>query len=453
MKITLYHGDNYNTKEILPPLMLNGNAQAGPGIYFSQNLAIAESYGSNLIKIEVDSEKFFDARTSTGEQGIPTSDISLLFNTLLSQDKDGVMVGLLQDYAPSYEIQEHGDITDSAISHIVNTMRGGELRHLQVELAESFGIKPFVEAWGKVFPENIGNHEKETGFYSIIKKDVPVAPYLLKREIEALVLHTDKKAFLGGARHKQFTKGSVSSSYSSFVYFKDDNKEVFRGDSMVLFEGTGEEEASICSDYNFSGKRHVSSHLASPVIPLSYLSLQKRGRKEKPVGSIVEGQEMYFITPSSPPQRVEVVKVLSGGVEVLTDTPRQNLYIREMESLVRKGDLPFEVVEIVKAPEKLRKSLDMNSKATHIDAHGYSYFFGESDTTLDPCLFSSHKETPFVRRVTFCYDEVTSFSLEVSGVELSTKGNNLCRELFEPISVPDLIPSTLKSTASHPSKR
>lgn len=184
--MTLYHGDEYGTEKIEAKRMMGGNSQEGPGIYFTEDEKVARMYGKHIAEIEVDPKSFLNAREYAGEQ-IPQRKLVKLFKELSRRGEGGdQMVGLMNDYG--YEVYDSENIPDSVFEGLVITMKGEELRNMQVELAQRFGTEEFVGAWQKTLPENIGNYAESTGFYSVISSNVEFSiPKQNKLEIDEAI--------------------------------------------------------------------------------------------------------------------------------------------------------------------------------------------------------------------------------------------------------------------------
>ncbi len=173
--LTIYHGDNHETKKIDPKLMMNGNVQEGIGIYFG-NLVVAKSYGKDIVQAEVNQKDFKPSR------GTVKRNLKLAYNILrdLWHIDPESMYYLITDWVEIVEIE---DITHDDIRLLAQKMGSDEVRNFQITLAEAFGVENFVKIWNKVYPKNTGTYDKDTGFYAIINPKVPLVPFKEQDEI------------------------------------------------------------------------------------------------------------------------------------------------------------------------------------------------------------------------------------------------------------------------------
>ncbi len=167
-KIKLYHGDNFKTKELDSKLMLNGNNQEGVGIYFG-TLDVAKSYGKNIIEIELDRSRLVPSRAIAQEYISETKICSLLDG--LKEENPKAMVGYLQDWGK--EVYEIDGISSKDIMFLAEQNKEEEIRNLQIELAQRFGVENFVKVWNKEMDID-GTYDNETGFYAVINTDINV---------------------------------------------------------------------------------------------------------------------------------------------------------------------------------------------------------------------------------------------------------------------------------------
>jgi len=163
-KVTIYHGDNHNTKEIKPTQMDKGNMQNGPGIYFSEDITVAKLYGKNIVQVEVDPKKFIPSRG-------PVSKMKLgyyMLKDLWKVDKEA-MYYLISDWI---EVHEPDDVTIDDVALLFSKMKQNEIRNFLITLSDSFGVEELVKVWMKHYPNKLGTYDKNTGFYSVINTNL-----------------------------------------------------------------------------------------------------------------------------------------------------------------------------------------------------------------------------------------------------------------------------------------
>ena len=94
--VTVYHGDNYNTINLKHELMNNGNNQEGIGIYFTDNIETARSYGKNVVKTTINMNKFVHSRDIASDH-IPKQRIIELLQILTNINQED-MFYYMSDY-------------------------------------------------------------------------------------------------------------------------------------------------------------------------------------------------------------------------------------------------------------------------------------------------------------------------------------------------------------------
>ena len=168
--ITIYHGDNFNTKKIDPKLMMNGNVQEGPGIYFG-SLEVAQSYGKNVVYTEVDPKKFIPSRGTVGKY------LKLRYNIMkiLHKTDPEPFYYDLTDWGQ--EIAEPEDVTSEDLRFLSEQIKEEEVRNFLIGLAQSFGPEEVANAWMKVYPNKLGTYNNEIDFYAIINTKVSLNVY------------------------------------------------------------------------------------------------------------------------------------------------------------------------------------------------------------------------------------------------------------------------------------
>ena len=159
----IYHGDNYGTTKLDPKLMDNGNNEEGIGIYFSDDISVAESYGKFVSKIPVQKSSLVNSRGLVKKELLPFGIFRLL--KYLNEKDNESMYYLITDWI---EIYEPKDITEEHLKTLSHKMGGDEVRNFQITLSQSFGVELFVKAWNEIFRKIYGTYNKDRGFYCII---------------------------------------------------------------------------------------------------------------------------------------------------------------------------------------------------------------------------------------------------------------------------------------------
>jgi len=137
--LILYHGDNHKTNSINPLLMNNGFNQEGIGIYFSPDIKLAESYGKDIIKIEVNKKDFLPSRGIIGDYVSKTNLINFL--------KEGGFKDLSTDYGLEY----------LDYNKFYDLIKEEQIRNFQITIVEEIGVNKFLNLWKK--------HIKKQGLY------------------------------------------------------------------------------------------------------------------------------------------------------------------------------------------------------------------------------------------------------------------------------------------------
>lgn len=165
--ITIFHGDNYKTSKIDIKLMNNGNNQEGIGIYFG-DLKTANAYGRDIVSAEIDDKFFFPSRDLIGKH-VSKEKIFKILKLLHDKDKEPLYY-YITDFGVELSVPE--DVNDDHLRDLAAKLSNDECRNFQIDLAERFGVEPFVKAWNKILPKNLGLFNKELGFYAIINNKV-----------------------------------------------------------------------------------------------------------------------------------------------------------------------------------------------------------------------------------------------------------------------------------------
>ena len=168
-KIIIYHGDNFGTTKIDAKLMNNGNNQEGIGIYFSNNIDTAKSYGKDIIKIE-GNLKLIPSRVD-----MSIINDKKIYNLLKDMHKADLekFYYYISDYIEVYEPE---DVNDKHIIEMIKYAKSEQVRNFQVDMAEKFGVEEFVKSWNKHIKID-GTYEKQNSkeiWYAIINTDIKV---------------------------------------------------------------------------------------------------------------------------------------------------------------------------------------------------------------------------------------------------------------------------------------
>ena len=149
MKIDVYHGDNFGTLEIDPQYMFlpNANCQEGPGIYFSDKLKTAQTYGSHIIKATIDLDRFLPSREFAADI-LDTEDIAkvlLRMDRILKPCSDDMFY-----FASNYVYMTEATPLDFSTAYeLASFIIEQEVRGLLIDLAR-IDAEAFIEAWNEI---------------------------------------------------------------------------------------------------------------------------------------------------------------------------------------------------------------------------------------------------------------------------------------------------------------
>ena len=165
--VTIYHGDNYGTKKLDPKLMNNGNNQEGIGVYFG-TLEVAKNYGKNIVSVTVNKKRFWGSRNLMSKH-TNNNNVLHLFEILHAIDNEPLYY-MITDWG--IDVSEPEDVTSEYLMELAKKMITDEVRNFQITMAQAFGVVDFVDAWNKVFSNNLGTYNKDLDFYAIINPKV-----------------------------------------------------------------------------------------------------------------------------------------------------------------------------------------------------------------------------------------------------------------------------------------
>jgi hypothetical protein len=165
---TIYHGDNFKTTKLEPKLMNNGNNEEGIGIYFG-DLKTAESYGKDIISIDINPKKFIPSRGDMGKYISPTIMLKII-KELNKVSSEGIWY-MLTDYG--MDIQKPEDVKDVHLKQLSNMMKDSQVRNFQIEFTQRTNVEDFVRIWNEC--TNIdGTFEASRGFYAVINPNYKI---------------------------------------------------------------------------------------------------------------------------------------------------------------------------------------------------------------------------------------------------------------------------------------
>jgi len=140
----VYHGDDYDTTSLNPALMNNGNNQEGIGIYFTDNQETSHTYGKNIVAADIDISNFVPSRDAARDH-ISTEQLNNMLQELWQYDKEA-MFYWASDWI--YVTEPH-EVKEYHLEELAEHIIDDEVRNLQIELAEHFGVEHMVRAWNK----------------------------------------------------------------------------------------------------------------------------------------------------------------------------------------------------------------------------------------------------------------------------------------------------------------
>jgi len=176
-EIIVYSGNNSKSKTLDPKWMFHdtSNNQEGVGIYFSNNIDTAKSYGNFILSTTINPSKLLDSRDITNET-ISTRSLSLFIKSINKDDPDFWYI--FTDYG--FEIQDESDVNDEIIESFVDMMAGDEIRNFQTEILQAMGKSNknsiFVKHWIK-YIKSYGTYHKQNNnetFFALMKLNTPI---------------------------------------------------------------------------------------------------------------------------------------------------------------------------------------------------------------------------------------------------------------------------------------
>ena len=183
--IQVYHGDAVGMNTIngnYERMWGDGNSQEGVGIYFSDDIKVAEHYGTKVVSTMCDKSKIVHSRKDMNN----FFSIEQLAN-LIMKLYNGIperMFYMLSDYVEVYDVDS---VEKSHCFNVAKQMITEEVRNVQVELIKAIdNTKMFVDAWLDIM--------KTYGTYS-------------DEGIYCLMYNEQKLQRIGGIKDEAFTTG------------------------------------------------------------------------------------------------------------------------------------------------------------------------------------------------------------------------------------------------------
>jgi len=118
----------------------NSNNQEGVGIYFSDDIETARSYGKNIISTNIDKKDFVNSRNLVSNH-INKSKIVALLKAMTKIDKES-MFYFMSDYT---YLEEPENINALSYEKTADMLLKDEIRNMQISLAEVIGVENFVK--------------------------------------------------------------------------------------------------------------------------------------------------------------------------------------------------------------------------------------------------------------------------------------------------------------------
>jgi len=171
--VTVFHGSNTKVIKLESKYMNVGNAQEGIGFYMG-SLETAETYGKNIIKAEINPQKYIDSRKDIGKY-LKINQMANILTDLWKSDKE-TMYYMITDWG--IDINEPEDIEPEHIEYLADKMQNDEARNFQISLAEQFDVVDFVNSWNKHCKNIHGTYQKQGNgetWYCIINTKQKVA--------------------------------------------------------------------------------------------------------------------------------------------------------------------------------------------------------------------------------------------------------------------------------------
>lgn len=163
-KVTVYHGNRFGTTKINPEHMDTSINEHGVGIYFTDDINTAKTYGKHVVSAKVDPSDFVESRADVSRLGRGYVD---LLKYLHKVEPEGMWY-LITDYG--FELPNPEDVEDYHLSELAKRTSTEQIRHMQQTLVDSTSVTDFVKAWNKTIKYKGTYQRQQTGetFYMIV---------------------------------------------------------------------------------------------------------------------------------------------------------------------------------------------------------------------------------------------------------------------------------------------
>lgn len=166
----VYHGDNFGLNSINNNydrmFSKDSNVQEGIGIYFANDLKVAEGYGSKVVQTKVNITKLVPSRGDVSKYITKTQAMGM-FKDINKASEDFWYI--FTDY--DMEVESAKEVNSSNYSKLYDMMKDSEVRNFQIEILEATkDTKLFVDAWLKN-TKKYGTFNEDLGFYALMYND------------------------------------------------------------------------------------------------------------------------------------------------------------------------------------------------------------------------------------------------------------------------------------------
>jgi hypothetical protein len=163
----VYHGDNFGLTNINSNydrmFSKDTNVQEGIGIYFANDLKVAEGYGSKVVQTKINITKLIPSRGDISKYITKANTIK--FFTELNKNTEDFWY-LLTNYG--MEVQGKEDVSINQLGKLYDMMKSEEVRNFQIEVLQAcVDTEVFVKAWLKNI-KKYGTYNSELGFYALM---------------------------------------------------------------------------------------------------------------------------------------------------------------------------------------------------------------------------------------------------------------------------------------------
>ena len=147
----------------------DANAQYGIGIYFTNSMDMAESYGKNIHTININPKNFVDSSDDI-DSVITVNKMISLFKKLFIQNEEAAYM-FVTDYG--FDVESHKELSPKQYKELSEMISGQEFRNFIIELSQVFGVVEFVRTWNELIPnihgtKTIHDADNEVYIYSVM---------------------------------------------------------------------------------------------------------------------------------------------------------------------------------------------------------------------------------------------------------------------------------------------